>query len=112
MHVADQLGRQLERRDVQLELRRVFRFGRRRGVQQLGHVGSTGGKLYFLDRNTGTTPAVSILKEYFFGSSQSVSSIGYDPSVNRYMVTSSNASTNDGRVYFFDQVADPTSGSL
>ncbi len=75
-------------------------------------VGSTGGKLYFLDRNTGTTPAVSIIKEYAFGSSESVSSIGYDPSVNRYMVTTSNSSANDGRIYFFDQVSDPTPGSL
>ncbi len=74
-------------------------------------VGSTGGKLYFLDRNTGTTPGVSLIKEYFFGSSESVSSVGYDPALNRYMVTTSNPSANDGRVYFFDQLTDPTSGS-
>ena len=73
-------------------------------------VGSTKGKLYFLDRNTGTS--VSIVKEYYFGPTESVSGIGYDPTVDRYMVTTANSSTLDGRVYFFDSVTDPTSSSL
>jgi hypothetical protein len=73
-------------------------------------VGSTKGKLYFLDRNTGTS--VSIVKEYYFGPSQSVSGIGYDPTSNRYIVSTANAGTLDGRVYFFDSVTDPTSSSL
>jgi len=72
-------------------------------------VGSTGGKLYFLDRNTGT--GVSLIKEYSFGSNQSVSGIGFDVNVNRYMVTTANSSNNDGRLYYFDLVSDPTNGS-
>ena len=75
-------------------------------------VGSTGGKLYFLDRNTGTTPAVSIIREYNFGSTESVSGIAFDPTVNRYMVSTANASTNDGRLYYIDLITDPTPSSL
>jgi len=75
-------------------------------------VGSTGGKLYFLDRNTGTTPAVSIIRQYNFGSGQAVSGIGFDPTVSRYMVTTANASTKDGRLYYFDLITDPTPGSI
>ncbi len=75
-------------------------------------VGSTGGKLYFLDRSTGnaTTP-VSIIREYNFGSSESVSGIGFDSTVNRYMVTTSSASSKDGRLYYIDLISDPTPGS-
>jgi outer membrane protein assembly factor BamB len=75
-------------------------------------VGSTKGKLYFLDRNTGTTPAVSIIREYSFGSSESVSGIAFDPTASRYMVTTANASTNDGRLYYIDLISDPTPSSL
>ncbi|HVT07673.1 MAG TPA: LamG-like jellyroll fold domain-containing protein [Polyangia bacterium] len=75
-------------------------------------VGSTGGKLYFLDRNTGTTPGVSIVNQFYFGPNESVSGVGYDPTVNRYMVTTANASSNDGRIYYFDQVTDPTASFL
>jgi concanavalin A-like lectin/glucanase superfamily protein/putative pyrroloquinoline-quinone-binding quinoprotein len=71
-------------------------------------VGSTGGKLYFLDRNTGTT--VNIVKEYYFGPTESVSGIGYDVSVNRYMVTTSSIN-KDGRIYYFDSLTDPTPSS-
>ena len=71
-------------------------------------VGSTGGKLYFLDRNTGTTPGVSVVNQFYFGPSESVSGVGYDPNVNRYMVTTANSASNDGRIYYFDQVTDPT----
>ena len=72
-------------------------------------VGSAGGKLYFLDRNTGT--GVSLIKEYSFGSNESVSGIGFDVNVNRYMVTTASSSSNDGRLYYFDLVSDPTNGS-
>jgi Concanavalin A-like lectin/glucanases superfamily len=74
-------------------------------------IGSVGGKLYFIDRNTGTTPAVKVIKQFNFGSGESVSGIGFDPTVNRYMVTTANSSANDGRVYYFDLVTDPTAGS-
>jgi hypothetical protein len=77
-------------------------------------VGSTKGNLYFLDRNTGPTgtPAnsVAIIKEVNFGSTESVSSIGFDSNSNRFMVSTSSAA-NDGRLYYFDVVADPTAGS-
>jgi fibronectin-binding autotransporter adhesin len=73
-------------------------------------VGTTKGKLYFLDRNTGAS--VSIIREYDFGPTESVSGVGFDPTVNRYMVTTANGSTNDGRLYYFDLLTDPTIGSL
>jgi hypothetical protein len=75
-------------------------------------VGSTKGKLYFLDRATGTSPSVKIIREYAFGASESVSGIGFDPTVNRYMVSTANSSTNDGRLYYIDLIADPTPLSL
>lgn len=75
-------------------------------------VGSTGGKLYFLDRNTGTTPAVSIIREYNFGAAESVSGVGFDPAANRYMVTTANPASKDGRLYYFDLLTDPTPSSL
>ena len=76
-------------------------------------VGTTLGKLYFLDRNTGSSTApngVSIIKEYYFGPTESVSAIGYDSNVDRYMVSTSSTSAGvkDGRLYYFDAVADPT----
>ena len=52
---------------------------------------------------------MKILKEVNFGSTESVSSIGFDPTVNRYMVSTSSAA-NDGRLYYFDLMADPTLG--
>jgi fibronectin-binding autotransporter adhesin len=73
-------------------------------------VGSSKGNLYFLDRDTGNATApngVTILKEVNFGSTQSVSTIGFDSTVSRYMVSTSSAA-NDGRVYYFDIVSDPT----
>jgi hypothetical protein len=74
-------------------------------------VGSTGGKLYFIDRNTGnSSKPVSIIREYQFGSSESVSGVGFDSTVNRYMVTTA-SSSGDGRLYYIDLVADPTPGS-
>ena len=75
-------------------------------------VGSSKGNLYFLDRNTGLTSpnGVKIVKEVNFGSNVTVSSIGFDSTVSRYMVSTSSAA-NDGRVYYFDLVSDPTSSS-
>jgi hypothetical protein len=73
-------------------------------------VGSSKGNLYFLDRNTGLTTApngVKILKEVNFGSTESVSTIGFDSTVGRYMVSTSSPA-NDGRLYYFDTVTDPT----
>ena len=75
-------------------------------------VGSTKGKLYFLDRATGTSPSVKVLREYAFGASESVSGISLDPTSNRYLVSTANAATNDGRLYYIDLIADPTPGSL
>ncbi|HEY4395946.1 MAG TPA: LamG-like jellyroll fold domain-containing protein, partial [Polyangia bacterium] len=77
-------------------------------------VGTTLGKLYFLDRNTGNATApngVKIIKEYYFGPTESVSTIGYDVNVSRFMVTTS-STAKDGRLYYFDSVTDPTSGAL
>ena len=72
-------------------------------------VGTTKGKLYFLDRNTGS--GVSIIKTYSFGSGQTVSTVAFDPSTSRYLVSTS-SSASDGRLYAFDLVSDPTSSSL
>ncbi len=72
-------------------------------------VGSTGGKLYFLDRNNGS--GRTLLQQYAFGSNEAVSGIGYDVNVNRFMVTTANASNKDGKLYYFDLLTDPTSGS-
>lgn len=72
-------------------------------------VGTTLGKFYLLDRNTGLASpnGVSILRQYSFGPAESVSTIGYDANVSRYMVSTSSAA-NDGRIYYFDAVSDPT----
>ena len=72
-------------------------------------VGTTKGKLYLMDRNTGT--GASILRTYSFGSSYSVSTVAYDPNVSRFMVSTSSPAS-DGRVYYLDLVTDPTSSSL
>jgi hypothetical protein len=74
-------------------------------------VGTTLGKLYFIDRSTtsaGGSPAV--IKEYYFGPTENVSAIGYDANKNRYMVSvsSSTLGVKDGRLYYFDSVTDPT----
>ncbi|MES1165267.1 MAG: hypothetical protein ABUR63_05900 [Verrucomicrobiota bacterium] len=54
---------------------------------------------------------MSLIKEYFFGSNESVSGIGFDVNVNRYMVTTASSSSKDGRLYYFDLASDPTNGS-
>ncbi|HVZ87142.1 MAG TPA: LamG-like jellyroll fold domain-containing protein [Polyangia bacterium] len=69
-------------------------------------VGSTAGRLYFIDRNTGS--GYALIKTYAFGPSESVSGVGYDPNASRFMVSTSSASANDGHLYFFDSVTDPT----
>jgi F5/8 type C domain len=73
-------------------------------------IGTTTGKLFFLDRNDGSA-GPALIREYAFGSSEAVSGIAFDPNTNRYMVTTSNASTSDGRLYYFDVIADPTPGA-
>jgi hypothetical protein len=72
-------------------------------------VGSTKGKVYFIDRNTGTGASVISLVD--FGSTQSVSRIAFDVTTARIMVSTSSVA-NDGRLYYFDQVSDPTPSSL
>jgi hypothetical protein len=86
------------------------------GILVAGNTGgaTTGGKLYFIDRNTATSSpcipgsAPSLLKQYNFGPSESVSGVGYDASSSRYMAATS-SSTNDGRLYYFDLLTDTTS---
>jgi hypothetical protein len=76
-------------------------------------VASSKGNLYFLDRDTGSATApngVKILKEVNFGPSETVSTIGFDSLVGRYMVSTSSAA-NDGHLYYFDLVTDPTSST-
>jgi hypothetical protein len=73
-------------------------------------VGTTTGKLFLLDRNNGTT-GPALIRQYYFGSTQTVSGIGYDGSVSRYMVSTADAGSNDGRLYYLDLVADPTPGT-
>ena len=68
-------------------------------------VGTSKGNLYFLDRSTGS--GVSVLLEVNFGLTESVSTIGFDPTASRFMVTTSSAA-NDGRLYYFDAITDPT----
>jgi len=70
-------------------------------------VGTTTGKLYFYDRNNGTT-GPAFIKQYYFGPTQAVSGVGYDSNVQRYMVSVADPMTKDGRVYFIDAVPDPT----
>ena len=75
-------------------------------------VGTTLGKLYFLDRSTtaaGGSPV--LLKEYNFGPTESVSSIsiGFDSSATpSHYVVSTSSIANDGRVYYLDLVPDQT----
>jgi hypothetical protein len=70
-------------------------------------VGTTTGKLFFLDRNNGTT-GPALIREYYFGPTESVSGVGYDASSGRYMVSTSDASTSDGKLYYIDAIGDPS----
>src|SRR5438874_1014852 len=58
-------------------------------------VGTTTGKLFFLDRNNGTT-GPALVREYYFGPTQSVSGIAYDGNASRYMVSTADPATKDG----------------
>ena len=65
-------------------------------------------RLVLLSDGNATAPnGVKIIKEYYFGPTESVSSIGYDNDVGRFMVTTS-STAKDGRLYYFDSVTDPT----
>jgi hypothetical protein len=72
-------------------------------------IGTTKGKVYFIDRNTGTGAA--LINTVSFGSTQSVSTVAYDPTTARVMAATSSVA-NDGRIYYFDFVSDPTPASL
>ena len=69
-------------------------------------VGTTTGKLYFYDRSNGTAPV--LLRKYYFGPTQAVSGIGYDSNALRYMVSTADPTTKDGRLYFIDVITDPS----
>jgi hypothetical protein len=74
-------------------------------------VGTTTGKLQFIDRRNGTT-GPALIRAYNFGPSESVSGVAYDGNTSRFMVSTSSSSAKDGRLYYFDAVTDPTPGSL
>ena len=73
-------------------------------------VGTTTGKLFFIDRSQGSA-AGGLVREYYFGPTESVSGVGFDSSSSRYMVTTSDPTVKDGRLYYIDQIADPTPGA-
>jgi hypothetical protein len=70
-------------------------------------VGTTTGKLFIYDRNNGTT-GPAFIRQYYFGPTQAVSGVSYDSNVQRYMVSTADPTTKDGRVYFIDAITDPT----
>jgi hypothetical protein len=72
-------------------------------------VGTTTGKLFFLDRRTGSGPA--LIRLHSFGPTELVSGISYDSNTNRYMVSTSDSSAKDGRLYYIDVISDPTPAS-
>lgn len=72
-------------------------------------VGTTTGRLFFIDRQTGS--GASLIRQYYFGATESVSGVGFDPNTNRYMVSTSDSTTKDGRLYYVDVIADPTPSS-
>jgi hypothetical protein len=69
-------------------------------------VGTTKGKLYFIDRS-----AATLIRKYDFGATESVSGVGYDSGVSRYIVTTGDAAASDGRLYYIDRITDPTAAS-
>ena len=69
--------------------------------------GTTTGKLYFIDRS-----AATLVRKYDFGPTESVSGIGFDANANRFMVTTSDSATEDGRLHYIDRITDPTPSSL
>jgi Concanavalin A-like lectin/glucanases superfamily len=70
-------------------------------------VGTTTGKLFFIDRNNGSS-GPALIREYYFGPTEAVSGVAFDSSSGRYMVSTSDSSTNDGRLYYIDVIGDPT----
>jgi hypothetical protein len=84
------------------------------GVLIAGTTGgaTTGGKLFFVDRNaTAASPCTasgpSLIRQFNFGPSVTVSGVGYDGVTTRYMVTTS-SNVSDGSLYYIDRIADPT----
>jgi hypothetical protein len=73
-------------------------------------VGTTTGKVFFIDRNNGTT-GPALVREYYFGPTEQVSGVGFDSNTSRYMVATSDPTTKDGRLYYVDLIADPTPGT-
>jgi len=65
-------------------------------------VGTTTGKLYFVNRRTTTGGTPVLMREYYFGSSEQVSGISYDSNANKYLVTTASSTSKDGRLYVID----------
>ena len=65
---------------------------------------------YYCRRSNGTT-GPALIRQYYFGPTEAVSGVGYDPGVSRYMVTTSDAGSGDGRLYYIDVISDPTPSS-
>ena len=72
-------------------------------------VGTTTGTLYIIDINGGSGPV--LLYTYKFGPTTKVSGVGYDNSSSRYMISTADPTNKDGKLFYLDLVADPTSGS-
>jgi hypothetical protein len=65
-------------------------------------VGTSTGKLFFVNRRTTSGGTPQLMREYFFGSAEQVSGIAYDSSSSRYLVTTSSSATKDGRLFTID----------
>ncbi len=72
-------------------------------------VGTTTGTVYIIDINGGSGPV--LLYTYKFGATTNVSGIGYDNSSSRYMIATADPTNKDGKLFYLDLVADPTSAS-
>jgi len=78
-------------------------------------VGTTTGKLFFVNRRTTSGGVPQLMREYYFGSSEQVSGIAYDSNTSRYLVTTSSSSSKDGRLFTIDatdSVLTDTDGNL
>ena len=73
-------------------------------------VGSTTGKLFFLDRDNGTT-GPALIREYYLGPTETISGVAFDANMSRYMVATSDSSAKDGKLYYIDAISDPTPGA-
>ena len=65
-------------------------------------VGTTTGKLFFVNRRTVATGTPKLMREYYFGSTEQVSGIAYDQNTDKYLVTTSSATASDGKLYMID----------